>query len=459
MISGTFDAELVRRYDVNGPRYTSYPTANLFKERFPQEALRGALLRLGEKPAAPLSLYLHVPFCATVCYYCACNRIITNNRRHAVAYLARLEREIAMVSGLLPRTHRIEQLHLGGGTPTYLDDRQLDRLFAVLREHFALMDDAARDFSIEIDPRTVDPDRMRFLIGLGINRVSLGVQDFDPVVQRAVNRVQSVEGTAAVIDAARADDVRSVSVDLIYGLPRQTPASFARTLATVIGLAPDRISLYSYAHLPGRFKTQRQIDVLDLPDAEAKLSLLELAVDTLGTAGYEYIGMDHFARADDPLVEASRNGTLHRNFQGYTTHSHCDLIGLGVSAISSVGGVYAQNFKDLPRYHEALDGGRLPVDRGIVSTPEDTLRRALIGELMCSFRLDIGAFSARHGVDFREHFATEVHQLKPLQDDGLLEVQPDAIVVTPKGRFLIRNICMAFDAYLTPHPNTFSKAI
>ena len=457
--SASFDPELVRRYDVNGPRYTSYPTANLFIEQFPPAAHREALLRLGERPRPSLSLYLHVPFCATVCYYCACNRIITNNRRHAVYYLERLEREIAMVGDLLPRDHRVEQLHFGGGTPTYLEDGQLGALFATLHEHFELVDDGSRDFSIEIDPRTVDAGRMRFLTRLGINRVSLGVQDFDPAVQRAVNRIQGVADTRAIIEAARAQHVKSVSVDLIYGLPRQTPESFARTLATVIELAPDRISLYSYAHLPRRFKTQRQIDVLDLPSTSVKLTLLKLAVDALCGVGYEYIGMDHFARPEDPLVRARRDGTLHRNFQGYTTHGHCELIGLGVSAISSVGGVYAQSFKDLPRYGGAVDVGELPVERGLVSSREDNLRRELIGELMCRFRVDMPTFSARHDIDFRDHFAKELTRLEELERDDLLEMDRDALQVTAKGRFLIRNICMAFDAYVTPDTSTFSKAI
>jgi len=457
--STSFDADLIRRYDVNGPRYTSYPTANLFTEDFPASAYRDALLRLAEAPRASLSLYLHVPFCATVCYYCACNKIITNNRRHAVDYLERLDREIAMVRNLLPRGHEVEQLHFGGGTPTYLSDEQFQTLFATLGERFNLMQGDARDFSLEIDPRTVDPERIRLLTSLGINRVSLGVQDFDPAVQRAVNRIQSVEGTRAIIEAARTNGVKSVSVDLIYGLPLQTPASFTRTIATVVDLAPDRISLYSYAHLPQRFKTQRQINVLDLPQADAKLGLLGLAVDALCAAGYTYIGMDHFARRDDGLVKAQREGALQRNFQGYTTHSHCDLIGLGVSAISSVSGVYAQNCKDLKRYYEAVDGGRLPVERGLVSSAEDHLRREIIGELMCHFRLDIAAISARHGIDFHRHFAAELERLEQLERDGLITTSRTVLDVTPRGRFLIRNVCMPFDAHLAPSTSGFSKAI
>jgi oxygen-independent coproporphyrinogen-3 oxidase len=435
MTATSFDPALVSRYDVNGPRYTSYPTANLFAAGFPAAVYQRALAGLARQAHPALSLYVHVPFCATVCYYCACNRIITNNRRHAVAYLERLQREMALVSALLPADHRVEQLH------------------------FHLVDGDERDFSIEIDPRTVSPARIRTLAGLGVDRVSLGVQDFDPAVQAAVNRIQSVADTRAIIDAARAAGMRSVSVDLIYGLPRQTAASFARTLDTVCDIGPDRISLYSYAHLPERFKTQRQIDVTDLPRPEVKLELLELAIEKLGAAGYRYVGMDHFAREDDGLVRAQQRGALHRNFQGYTTHRHCDLIGLGVSAISDVGGVYAQNAKDLADYAKLVDAGQLAVERGLECSREDRLRRDLIVELMCHFRLDMAAFGARHGIDFRSHFAAELKRLAPLAADGLVQLGPELLTVTPRGRYLIRNVCMQFDAYLTPSPTGFSRAI
>jgi len=462
-----FDPDLIRRYDVNGPRYTSYPTANLFSEAFDVGELRAALAAGPPRPdrPRPLSLYLHVPFCAHVCYYCACNKIITNNRRHAVAYLERLHREIAMVAELLPAAHRVEQLHFGGGTPTYLTDEQFQALFAVLDRHFHLAAPEDREFSIEIDPRTVDPERMGRLMDLGFNRVSLGIQDFDPDVQKAVNRVQSVDDTRAIIAAARARGVKSVSVDLIYGLPLQTPASFARTLASIVDLAPDRISLYSYAHLPQRFKTQRQIDVLDLPRADAKLQLLELAIDTLcgagpgGTqGGYEYVGMDHFARRDDSLVRARQEGRLQRNFQGYATHSHCDLVGLGVSAISTVGGVFAQNCKDLPGYYEKIDSGSLATERGLVSSAEDGLRREVIAALMCDFRVDLDAVSARHGTT-AQHFAAELDALAPMAADGLVTLDGAVIEVTSRGRFLIRNVAMVFDAYLAPATQGFSRAI
>ncbi|MEQ8483675.1 MAG: oxygen-independent coproporphyrinogen III oxidase [Pseudomonadales bacterium] len=448
--------DLIRRYEVNGPRYTSYPTANLFRDDFDPSIYEAAL---AERAHASLSIYVHVPFCATVCYYCACNRIITNNRRHAVGYLQRLKREIALVRERLSDSHRVEQLHFGGGTPTYLDDAQLGDLFAVLRDHFRFGDEADSDISIEIDPRTVDAARIEHLARLGINRMSLGVQDFDPHVQAAVNRRQSAEDTRAVMEAARGSGVRSLSVDLIYGLPLQTRERFAVTLDTVIALNPDRISLYSYAHLPGRFKTQRQIQLMDLPNAETKLLLLQMAVERFSAAGYVYIGMDHFARPDDSLARAQAAHRLHRNFQGYTTHGHCDLIGLGVSAISQVGTVYAQNCKALDAYTERLDRGQLAVERGLIMTADDQIRRDLILELMCHFRVDTVDFSRRHGIDFAGYFAAALARLKVMAEDDLVELKADTIIVTRRGRFLIRNVCMAFDAHLAPGTQGFSKAI
>ena len=459
-----FDAKLVSKYDVNGPRYTSYPTANLFTDTFSAATYEQALRQLGARSRrlgarSPLSLYLHMPFCATICYYCACNKIVTNNRKHAAAYLPRLLHEMALVTALLPADHDVEQLHFGGGTPTYFSDEQFTQVFGALNSHFNLAAGTVRDFSIEIDPRTVDASRIAFLAGLGINRMSLGIQDFDPAVQKAVNRIQSEAETAAVMDAGRANGITSVSVDLIYGLPLQTPAGFAQTLARVIDLGPDRISLYSYAHLPGRFKTQLQINDADLPDAASKLRLMQLATDLLDRAGYLYIGMDHFARPEDSLVAARHDGTLQRNFQGYTTHGHCDLIGLGVSAISSVGGVYAQNAKTLDEYYQCLDQDQLPTDRGLTLTDDDLIIRDLIGRLMCYFELDLTALETAHGVDLRTRLAPAVEALRPLQADGLVEISPDLIRVTTKGRFLVRNVCMTFDSYLHQQPLGFSRAI
>jgi oxygen-independent coproporphyrinogen-3 oxidase len=456
-MTSNFDADLIRAYDVNGPRYTSYPTANLFKENLEPDALAGALDNLPGN--APLSLYVHVPFCATICYYCACNKIITNNRKHAVAYLERLYREIELIKPHLPQGHTVEQLHFGGGTPTYLTDQQFRDVFTALGTSFNLLEDEARDFSIEIDPRTVDPDRIAFLTTLGINRMSLGIQDFDPGVQLAVNRLQSEDDMAAIIRAARDNGVKSLSVDLIYGLPQQTVERFSRTLERVIGLAPDRISLYSYAHLPDRFKTQKQIKAEQLPNAETKLKLLQLAVETLSDAGYVHIGMDHFAVPGDELVLAQDNGGLHRNFQGYTTHGHCDLIGLGVSAISSVGNLYCQNAKTLDAYAEAIDDNRLPTERGLLLSDDDRMVRALIGTLMCHFSLDIPAFEKSWSIRLRESFPAVWPVLEALQQDGLVKLTDDRLDVTDRGRYLIRNVAMTFDRYLPPRTTGFSRAI
>jgi oxygen-independent coproporphyrinogen-3 oxidase len=452
-----FHPELIRAYDVNGPRYTSYPTANLFSEDLDRHALLDALDGLPARSA--LSLYLHVPFCDTICYYCACNKIVTNNRKHAVAYLDRLRREIGMLAPHLPAEHRVEQLHFGGGTPTYLTDGQLSTLFGQLRDTFRLASGEDRDFSIEIDPRTVDPVRIGLLTSLGINRMSLGIQDFDPDVQLAVNRLQSEADTAAIMRAARESGVRSLSVDLIYGLPLQNVTRFSRTLERVVGLSPDRISLYSYAHLPARFKTQRQIRTGDLPDAETKLALLGLAVETLTDAGYVHIGMDHFAKPGDELVHAQRQGGLHRNFQGYTTHGHCELIGLGISAISSVGTLYCQNAKTLDDYTRAIDAGEPALERGLVLSRDDEMVRDLIGRLMCHFELDIPAFEARWSVNLQTAFPGAWPRLARLGADGLIRLSQDRLTITEEGRYLIRNVAMVFDRYLPDLTTGFSRAI
>jgi oxygen-independent coproporphyrinogen-3 oxidase len=452
-----FDPDLIRAYDVNGPRYTSYPTANLFTEDLPRGALRAALRELDR--TAPLSVYVHVPFCDTVCYYCACNRIITNNRKHAVGYLTHLYQEMALVKPDLPADHRVEQLHFGGGTPTYLTDEQLSEVIQHLHETFNLEHGEERDFSIEIDPRTVSPERIGFLTALGINRMSLGIQDFDPDVQLAVNRLQSEADTAAIMEAARANGVRSLSVDLIYGLPLQNTERFGRTLGRVITLKPDRISLYSYAHLPDRFKTQRQINSADLPNPETKLRLLQLAVETLTDAGYVHVGMDHFALPGDELVLAQHDGGLHRNFQGYTTHGHCDLVGLGISAISSVGRLYCQNAKTVDGYAAAIGAGEPATERGLVLSDDDLMVRELIGTLMCHFELDIPAFERRWSIDLKEDFPDAWPRLEDLEQDGLIELSPDHLKVTQRGRFLIRNVAMIFDRYLPRKTTGFSKAI
>jgi oxygen-independent coproporphyrinogen-3 oxidase len=446
-----FDAELLRRYDRPGPRYTSYPTAPQFSAAFGEEALRAAAAASNGDPIPRrLSLYVHVPFCMSPCFYCGCNRIITRDLARGAAYLVRLYREIALTAELFDRDREVIQLHLGGGTPNFLSPAQLGELLDTLRSHFRFSDSSTRDLSIELDPRFTNAPDVRALGALGFNRASFGVQDFDPAVQEAVNRIQSVEETRAVVDACRESGFRSVNIDLIYGLPKQSAEGFARTLDTVVDMRPDRLAVYSYAHLPAMFKAQRQIDASQLPDAATKLSLLQLAIDKLTAAGYAYIGMDHFALPDDDLAQAQERGTLHRNFMGYTTHANTDLVGLGVSAISHVGDSFSQNPRDLPSWQIALDEGRLPVFRGLRLDEDDVLRADLIQHLMCQGEIPIRALERRHGVDFASYFADALAKLAPLEADGLVRVGPDRIVATTQGRLLLRNIAMCFDRYLAP---------
>ncbi|MBS0569958.1 MAG: oxygen-independent coproporphyrinogen III oxidase [Proteobacteria bacterium] len=444
-----FDPALIARYDVNGPRYTSYPAAPQFHTGFGEAQLRAAALASNDDPIPrPLSVYVHVPFCLSPCFYCGCTRIITRDKARSPIYLQRLHREIELMAPLFDRDRRVLQLHFGGGTPNFLDAEQMSDLLDTLAQHFSFSREARREFGIELDPRFCDADYVRGLAPLGFNRLSVGVQDFDPQVQAAVNRIQSVAQTRAVLDAARATGFRSTSVDLIYGLPKQTLAGFARTLDEVIALAPDRVAAYAYAHLPERFKAQRQIHAADLPDAAARLRLLGLTVDKLTAAGYRYIGMDHFARAGDDLARAQDAGTLQRNFQGYSTFGGCDLIGLGMSAISHVGASFSQNPRDLPTYYAALDSGRLPVARGLALSEDDLIRADVIAQLMCHGALDFAAFEARHHLDFGLYFGDEIQRLRALEDDGLVDLAPDCLRVTARGRFLLRNIAMCFDAYL-----------
>lgn len=444
-----FDAELLRRYDRPGPRYTSYPTAPQFRSDFGEEALRAAAAASNGDPIPRrLSLYVHVPFCMSPCFYCGCNRIITRDLARGETYLVRLYREIALVAELFDRDREVIQLHLGGGTPNFLSPAQLGELVDTLRRHFHFSDSPARDLSIELDPRFTNPADIAALGKLGFNRASFGVQDFDPAVQQAVNRIQSVEETRAVVDACRAAGFRSVNIDLIYGLPKQSAAGFSQTLDTVLAMRPDRLAIYGYAHLPELFKAQRQIDDADLPDAATKLSLLQLAIDKLTAAGYVYIGMDHFALPDDDLAQAQLRGSLHRNFMGYTTHADSDLVGLGVSAISHIGDSFSQNPRDLPSWQIALDEGRLPVFRGMRLDEDDVLRADLIQQLMCQGDIPMAALERRHGIDFREYFAEALEKLRPLVADGLVKVEPDHIRATTQGRLLLRNIAMCFDRYL-----------
>jgi oxygen-independent coproporphyrinogen-3 oxidase len=455
-----FDAGLLRRYDQSGPRYTSYPTAAQFSNDFSPADYRALAQQSNELPIpAPLSLYVHIPFCATVCYYCACTKIITRNRSHAAEYLRRLKREIALQGALFDPDRKVVQMHWGGGTPTFLSPAQMQTLMEALRTHFVFLPDAEGEYALELDPRTLAAKDMALLRELGFNRLSLGVQDLDPAVQRAVNRVQSSAETADIIAAARALGFRSCSLDLIYGLPQQTLASFAATLDTVVALNPDRISVFNYAHLPERFKTQRQIDSTALPSAATKLAILQHTIARLTDAGYVYIGMDHFAKPEDDLARAQQQGLLGRNFQGYTTHSHCDLVGLGMSAISQIGAGYAQNTHRLDAYYQALDNGQLAIQRGLLLSKEDLLRRSLILRLICDFELDIAHFEAEQGIQFAQHFQAAYPRLQALARDGLLTLDAQRLRVTATGRLLIRTICMAFDAYLQPDQRGFSRLI
>lgn len=451
-----FDPDLIRRYNVNGPRYTSYPTADQFRDGAWIDSYGSSV---ATSDVRALSLYMHVPFCSTICFYCACNKINTANLKKADSYVQRLVREMALQSSLLKGPHTVEQLHFGGGTPTFLNQDQFGRIFEALHANFNLADDENRDFSIEIDPRDLSPDRIDGLAKFGINRISIGVQDFDPAVQIAVNRIQSVEETRAIIDAARANGIGSINIDLINGLPKQTLSGFMRTLEQVDDLQPDRLSLYSYAHLPQRFKTQRQINADDLPDAESKLKLLESAVNFLTDAGYVYIGMDHFAKSTDSLIHAQKQGTLQRNFQGYTTHGHCQLIGIGVSSIGNVGHVYVQNAKTLDEYYRSIDAGELAIKRGFVSDDQDVIIGQVIQDLMCKFEVDQDAFATRNGIAFSDFFSDQWPQLLEFENQHLLKLEPNRLIVTERGRFLIRNICMTFDAYLSQDTEKFSKAI
>lgn len=443
-----FDAELIRRYDRPGPRYTSYPTAPQFHAGFGAQDYAQAA-QASNASGRPLSLYLHVPYCRSSCYYCGCNRIITRNRERGRAYLDRLLREIDLQAALYDRARPVDQLHFGGGTPTYYTPDELGEIFGALERGFGVHRLARRDYGIEIDPRTADPGALRALVALGINRISLGVQDFDPVVQQAVNRLQSVEETSRLVDVAREAGIGSINFDLIYGLPHQQVESFARTLDTVTRLRPDRIAAYSYAHLPELFKAQAVMDPASLPGAETKLALLELTIAKLSEAGYVHIGMDHFALPDDELARAQRDGSLQRNFQGYTTHGGCDLVAFGMSAIGQVGEVYAQNEKHEIPYLNAIDQGRLPIQRGLRTDTDDQIRRAVIGQIMCFGRVDYADFDARHGLRFVDYFAESLQRLQGPQQDGLVELGESALQVTPSGAMLLRVIAMAFDAYLS----------
>lgn len=454
-----FDPALIAKYDKAGPRYTSYPTAVQFHDGFGEAEYREQAAA-SNATGRPLSLYFHIPFCDTVCFYCACNKIVTKNRRHTLPYLERLHREVTLQGALFDRSRPVVQLHWGGGTPTFISAEQMRELMRVTGEQFQLLDDDSGEYSIEVDPRETDDSTVALLRELGFNRLSLGVQDFDPQVQQAVNRLQSREKTLQVMDAARSEGFHSIGVDLIYGLPFQTVASFGRTVEDIIAQSPDRISVFNYAHLPELFKTQRQIDASALPPPAVKLEILKSVSERLAAAGYVYIGMDHFAKPDDELALAQQAGTLYRNFQGYSTHADCDLIGFGVTSIGMVGDSYSQNLKGLEDYYACIDQNRLAVFRGVQLDADDRLRRAVITDLICHFALDFAAVERRCAIRFRDYFALELAELADMETDGLLVLSDNGIRVPPPGRLLIRNICMVFDRYLrVQRQSRFSKVI
>ena len=457
-----FDADLIRRYDQSGPRYTSYPTAAQFHGGISDSDYRKWAANSNEDPIPrPLSLYIHIPFCDTVCFYCACNKIVTGDHRRAAPYLQHVYREIELQAALFDPDRRVEQLHWGGGTPTFLSSEQIRELMSVTGRHFQLLHDDSGEYSIEIDPRSVNFEKIRTLRAVGFNRMSVGVQDFDPVVQKAVNRTQSREQTRDVIETARDIGFRSINIDLMYGLPFQSVASYSETIDKVIDLSPERIAVYNYAHLPERFKPQRRISEADLPSSEVKLDILQQTISQLGEAGYVYIGMDHFAKPDDELAMAQQQGSLHRNFQGYSTHADCDLIGIGVTAIGKVCDNYTQNVRDLEEYYQRIDSGQFALERGVELEPDDLLRNEIITQLMCHFSLDIEALESSWKFDFSAHFRPEIEDLARMQKDGLLQFDGKHLQILPAGRLLVRNICMVFDRYLRDRGGSggFSKVI
>lgn len=457
--AAVWDEGLIRRYDLAGPRYTSYPTAPQFHEEFGEATLREAVERSNGR-GNPLSLYFHIPFCSRVCYYCACNKIITANRKVAAPYLARMEKEMAMMATLVDTSRPVHQLHWGGGTPTYISDGEKRQLMAAIRSHFQLLDNDQGEYAIEIHPGDTDVPSIHCLRELGFNRLSMGIQDFDPDVQIAVNRFNTVAEVGELVTAARGLGFHSISMDLIYGLPLQNRDSFRRTLDAVIELAPDRLSMFNYAHMPHLFKTQSQMDAKQMPAAEEKLAMLHMAIEYMLAAGYVYIGMDHFAKPEDELAVAQRQGKLQRNFQGYATHGDCDLFSFGVSAISAFGDTFSQNHKDILDYNTAIDQGALPVARGLALTADDLVRAKVIEGLICHFSLEFAAIEKQFGIQFQHYFATELQQLKELESDHLVVVEEGGIQVTPQGRILIRRICMVFDAWLgRGAPQKFSRII
>jgi oxygen-independent coproporphyrinogen-3 oxidase len=454
-----FDADLIKRYNQSGPRYTSYPTAVQFDETFGVADYQEAVAR-SNKTDKGLSLYFHIPFCDTICFFCACNKVWTRDRKKTTPYLERLYQEIAMQGALFDKTRKVDQLHWGGGTPTFINMDEMRTLMGHTREHFNLHNDDTGEYSIDIDPREANRESVKCLRELGFNRMSLGVQDFDEHVQKAVNRIQTEAETFEVLEAAHENGFMSVNVDLIYGLPLQTEKGFIKTLDRVLEANPDRFSIFNYAHMPSMFPTQKKMNEADMPSPDEKLAILHAATQRLLEAGYIYIGMDHFAKPDDELAIAQQNETLYRNFQGYSTHAECDLVGMGATSISLINNTYAQNYKGLNEYYDAIDAGHLATFRGVALSEDDELRRDVITRLISQYHLYFAIIVALWDIHFEEYFAKEIQQLAPMQTDGLIEVTATDIYVSPKGRLLIRNICMVFDAYLKSNTqNRFYKVI
>jgi oxygen-independent coproporphyrinogen III oxidase len=456
-----FNKELIRRYDTSGPRYTSYPTAVQFTTDIGLEDYLSWVQHSNEDPIpSPLSLYLHIPFCDTICYYCGCSKVVTKDKSKAAPYIELLKKEIRLQGALFANDREVTQIHWGGGTPTFLDDKQIYEIIECIRENFNVPANSAVEFGIEVDPRTVDQQRIKNLSNMGFNRISFGVQDFDQAVQEAVNRVQSTNEIKQHILDARNHHFHSINIDLMYGLPNQTLESFSRTLDTIIELTPDRIAVYNYAHLPEMFKPQRRINEDELPSAEEKLNILQLCIDKLQDAGYVYIGMDHFARESDDLVKAQHEGSLHRNFQGYSTHADCDMIAMGVTAISRIGDNYSQNVRTIDEYEICLNEDKIPVFRGIELEADDVLRGEVINHLMCNNRLDIKKLEDKWGIKFQTYFNSSLAHLQQMADDGLLVIEKTKLTITGAGRLLTRSICMQFDRYLQEkNSNRFSRVI
>ncbi len=455
-----FDPQLIKRYDKAGPRYTSYPTAVQFSEQYTADTYKSFAEKSNHSDKA-LSLYFHIPFCDTVCFYCGCNKVVTKDRSKAAPYLERLHKEIAMQAELFDPARKVDQLHWGGGTPTFISHDEMRQLMAVTRKHFNLHDDDSGEYSIEIDPREVSRDSIALLRELGFNRMSLGVQDFNPAVQKAVNRIQSREQTMAALTAAREENFKSISVDLIYGLPLQTVDSFDKTLDELIDISPDRVSVFNYAHLPERFKPQRRINVDQLPPASAKLEIFKHCMEKLTDAGYVYIGMDHFARPEDELSIAQKNGKLYRNFQGYATHADCDLVGMGITSIGTIANSFAQNVRTMDEYYARIDQDELAIFRGIEIDDDDLIRREVIMQLICHFNLKFASIEKRFGINFKDYFAHELERYNIMLEDGLITLDDQGVAVTARGRLLIRNICMVFDRYIKPDEESqrFSRLI